>query len=259
MICDSFHSADLSQDFLLRNRISSVRPCYAVEMDDDLDTAGKRLRFARERAGFRTAKNAAKKAGIGEVSWRAYENDQHGYSRKAPAIAKLLGVSIEWLLDGGAPLEPDDPAMPEASADETLRATDIELIRRVDISYAMGDGSVIEDYPETDFLPFSLNFLRQFARGTTDRLFIATGHGESMEPTLRRDDLVMIDTSQDRVAFQDHLWALTYCGAGMIKRLRRISGDRMLILSDNPSVPPQEADEEDVHIVGKVVWIARMM
>lgn len=228
-------------------------------MEDDLDTPGKRLRFSRERAGFKTAKDAAKKAGIGEVSWRAYENDQHGYSKKATAIARLLNVSVEWLLDGGPITEPDQPAVTPPDMSSSLSAAEIELVRRVDITYAMGDGSVIEDYPETDFLPFSLNFLRQFARGTTDRLFIATGHGESMEPTLRRDDLIMIDAAQNRVAFQDHIWALTYCGAGMIKRLRRISGGKMLILSDNPSVPPQEAEEDEIHVVGKVVWIARMM
>ena len=228
-------------------------------MDDDLDTPGKRLRFARERAGFKTAKDAARKAEIGEVSWRAYENDQHGYSKKATAIARVLGVSVEWLLDGGPIIEPDIPAAPPPDMNTSLSAAQIELVRRVDITYAMGDGTVIEDYPETDFLPFSLNFLRQFARGPTDRLFIASGHGESMEPTLRRDDLVMIDASQNRVAFQDHIWALTYCGAGMIKRLRRVSGGRLLIHSDNPAVPPQEADEEDVYVVGKVVWIARMM
>lgn len=259
MICDSFHSADLSQDFLTGNRISSAGCCYIAEMEDALETPGKRLRFAREKAGFRTAKDAAQKAGIHEVSWRAYENDQHGFARKASLIAKVLGVSMEWLLEGGPVVEPDLPETTAPVAGAALLSADIEMVRRVDISYAMGDGSVIEDYPQTDFLPFSLSFLRQFARGSTDRLFIATGHGESMEPTLRRDDLVMIDSSQNRVAFQDHLWALTYCGAGMIKRLRRISGGRMLILSDNPSVPPQEAIEDDIHIVGKVVWIARMM
>lgn len=226
-------------------------------MDDStLDTPGKRLRFARERAGFSTARQAAKKAGIGEVSWRAYENDQHGYSRHAARIAKIVGAPIEWLLEGGM-LDPVDGDGGDVAP--VSQGQEIEFVRRVDISYAMGDGSVIEDYPETDFLPFNLNFLRQFARGNTDRLFIASGHGESMEPTLRRDDLVMIDASQNRLTLQDHLWALTFCGAGMIKRLRRLSPDRILILSDNPAVPPQEAHEDDIHLIGKVVWVARMM
>ncbi len=135
----------------------------------------------------------------------------------------------------------------------------IELVRKVDITYAMGDGSVAEDYPETDFLPFSLNFLRGLTRATTDKLFIATGIGDSMEPTLRRDDLVMIDGSQSRVALQDHVWAVSYAGTGMIKRVRRLSGGRVQLLSDNPSVPPLDADEEEIYIVGKVVWSARVM
>jgi hypothetical protein len=45
----------------------------------------------------------------------------------------------------------------------------------------------------------------------------------------------------------------------VIKRIRRVAGGKMLILSDNPAVPPQEVDEHDVHVVGKVVSIARIM
>lgn len=225
-------------------------------MDEELDTPGKRLRFARERAGFPTAQSAAKKARINPVSWRAYENDQHGFTKHVTKIARIVNADVEWLIEGGQLFEADTFA---ASAAVDQPGNEIEMVPRLDISYAMGDGTLLDEHHAAEFLPFSYTFLRQFARGSTDQLFIATGHGESMEPTLRRDDLVMIDTSQTRVAFQDHLWALTYCGAGMIKRLRRIAGGHMLILSDNPAVPPQEAMEDDIHVVGKVVWIARMM
>lgn len=195
---------------------------------------------------------------MGEVSFRAYENDQHGYSRHATQLAKTFNVPVEWLLDGqGDPAELT--ALSEDSITTRLHSLEIEMVRKVDITYAMGDGSIVQDYPEVDFLPFSLSFLKQFSRGTTDRLFIATGYGDSMEPTLRRDDLVMIDTAQSRIGLSDQIWALTYAGAGMIKRLRPIAGGRMLILSDNPSVPPQEVAQDEIHIVGKVVWSARVM
>lgn len=234
---------------------------YALSMDEnDLDSPGKRLRWARTRAGYSTAKDAARSARIGEVSFRAYENDQHGFSKHATALAKAFGVSVEWLLDGGPTPQEDPPRLGELGTPLDLSGRfGIELVRKVDITYAMGDGSVVEDYPETDFLPFSLGFLRQFTRGSTERLFIATGIGDSMEPTLRRDDLVMIDASQARVAIQDHVWALSYAGTGMIKRVRRLSGGRVQLLSDNPNVPPLDADEEEIHIVGKVVWSARVM
>lgn len=133
------------------------------------------------------------------------------------------------------------------------------MVRKVNIAYAMGDGTVIEDHPEVEYLPFSLSFLRQLTRANTDCLFLATGQGDSLEPTIRREDLVMIDTSQTVLTQQDHIWALTYAGAGMIKRVRRHPNGQVTLLSDNPSVPPLDADAQDIHIVGKVVWIARVM
>lgn len=58
------------------------------------------------------------------------------------------------------------------------------------------------------------------------------------------------------------LGALEYAEAGYIKRVRSVmrGGRRMLlILSANPDYPPEEADPNDVRIIGKVVWIARKM
>lgn len=231
-------------------------------MDDDseLMTAGQRLRWARKRAGYATAKDAARAAKVKEVSYRAYENDQHGYSRHALQFAKAFGVPVEWLIEGG-PLAMGyvPPIAGEIGTPPELADQGIELVRKVDIAYAMGDGSVIEDYPETEYLPFNLGFLRQFTRATTDQIFIATGHGDSMEPTLRRDDLVMIDTSQKRILMQDQVYALAYAGAGMIKRVRRLPGGRIQLLSDNQQVPVLDASEDEVFIVGKVVWVARVM
>lgn len=69
----------------------------------------------------------------------------------------------------------------------------------------------------------------------------------------------MIDTAKNRVAQQDQIWALAYVGTGMIKRVRRMTGGRVQLLSDNPAVPPLDVDEEDLYVVGKVVWSARVM
>lgn len=58
---------------------------------------------------------------------------------------------------------------------------------------------------------------------------------------------------------QDLIYASTYAGSGMIKRVRRLTGGRIQLLSDNPAVPPLDADEQDIYLVGKVVWSARVM
>lgn len=261
MISDSVHIADLAYARNASNRISIVDPGYDFGMyGDDLQTPGQRLKWARRRAGYATAKDAARAAKIGEVSFRAYENDQHGFTKHAIKLARTFGVTVEWLVDGGPEPTEDPPELGQLGTPDDLAGKyGIELVRQVDITYAMGDGSVIQDYPETSFIPFSLDFLRRFARGSTDMLFIASGIGDSMEPTLRRDDLVMIDASQNRLGLQDQIYALTYAGSGMIKRVRRLTGGRIQLLSDNPAVPPLDAEEEDIYLVGKVVWSARVM
>ena len=69
-------------------------------MSGEHDSAGQRLRWARER-GWKEAADFARVAGLNDKTYRAYENDQNGYSKRAGEFAKLLNVPVEWLLVGG--------------------------------------------------------------------------------------------------------------------------------------------------------------
>lgn len=157
---------------------------------------------------------------------------------------------------------PDQMGMHGDRPDPSIQPSELVYIREVDISYAMGDGLVVEDYPSVGLVPFNLDFVRKLSPSDTDHLFIATGQGESMEPTLLRSDMLMIDTTKRQIGMSEGIWALTYAGGGMVKRVRRVreaGRDMFLLLSDNPVVPPQSAEIEDVNIVGKVVWVGRRM
>lgn len=151
----------------------------------------------------------------------------------------------------------------ETRSDAIRRAeSDLVYIRQVDISFSMGDGAIVDDYPGESMVPFNAGFVRSLTRSSIDNLFIATGHGDSMEPTILRSDMLMVDSSIRTVSFNDQIWALSYAGCGMVKRLRRqrgADGDELVIMSDNPLIPPQVVPLEDVHIVGKLVWIGRVM
>lgn len=227
--------------------------------DEPLETAGQRLAYARETAGFKTANDFAAKAGINPTTYRAYENDQNGYTKYASKFAKLLKVSTDWLLVGGPIPDNEDKSRLVADADGLQDKFNIELIRNVDIGYAMGDGALIDDYPELGMTPFDRNFLRALGARLFDRLFLCRGEGDSMSPTILDSDLVLIDASVQRVTMQDRIWALTVAGAGMIKRVRMLPGDEVMVISDNPAVPPQVYQADDVHIVGRVLWIGRRM
>lgn len=143
----------------------------------------------------------------------------------------------------------------------TLPRDELAYVRQVDIRFAMGDGAAVEDYPETTLVPFNLEFLRALTRAPLEKLFLASGFGDSMDPTIKEHDLVLIDATETRVGLGDTIWAFEYAGAGYIKRLRPFmrDGRRMFeAISDNKDVAdPFDAAPEDVHIVGKVSLLIR--
>ena len=237
-----------------RNIICSVEPCNVSRMDEnDLSTPGRRLKFARMKAGF-DAKTFAKKVGMNPTTYRAYENDQNGYAKLALDFAERLGVEASWLLKGGSAPE---VMREEVEAEKTAREMGLMLVPQLELGYSMGGGSVFSEYRQTGFVPFNREWLRTFARGNLNEMFVARGEGDSMTPTLLDGDIVLIDTGQKRIEQQDRIWALGYGELGMIKRVRRLPNGSYRLMSDNPSVPAIEASDEEMYVVGRVVWIGR--
>lgn len=78
-----------------------------------------------------------------------------------------------------------------------------------------------------------------------------------MLPTLINDDMVLIDTSQNRITQSDRIWALAVGDAGMIKRVRVLGTDQYELHSDNPSIRPQPITREELTVVGRVIWVGR--
>lgn len=261
MINDIFHIDAISRDRVSINRIPVDRLCYESGVEsEDLETAEGRLRWARKKAGYQSAALFAERIGMGAVTYRSYENGQVKFAKHAVRFGKALGVGADWLIAGGAiPDGAERHLSTHAAAHVVASDLNIAMIRQVDITYAMGDGSVIADYPDTGAVPFDRNFLSMLGVRAPDAVFICRGEGDSMAPTLFGGDIVMIDTSRNRVTMQDQIWALAVAGAGMIKRLRPLPNNKVLVLSDNPLVPDQEYEVDDVYVVGRVIWIGRQM
>lgn len=174
--------------------------------------------------------------------------EQEGKAKRTPEWLRYVRMAFE-------------EGEPEREA-ETSRRDELVYIRQLDLRFALGDGAAIEHHASATLLPFNLSFIKSLTSSPTERLFIATGFGDSMEPILLKHDLVLIDTMSTRLDLGDTLWALEYAGSGYIKRVRAVMREgrrRLMILSANPDYPPEEADPADVRIIGKVVWIARRM
>ena len=170
-------------------------------------------------------------------------------------IASLTPSGVDAEIDASEAAT-STPAAFKANSVALIDEETVE-VRRIDLGYSMGNGANIDDYVEEGVVRFDLTWLRGITRAHTDMLFVARGDGDSMSPTLINDDTVLIDTSQRDLNLQDRIWAVSVYGAGMIKRLRKIGQQTVQVMSDNKDVPPQDVALEDLHIVGRVVWVGR--
>lgn len=180
--------------------------------------------------------------------------------------AAAFGVTPADIITPGAELASEDTAdrpldmkrAPDIMPSRSVTADDgtVELTA-LDLSYSMGPGTELASYIEETSLRFDPEFLRRISRAPYHRLRLARGVGDSMQPTLLPGDVVMIDTTQTKLSMQDRVWAVALNGAAAIKRLRMEAGNRIVVISDNPTVPAQEVDPEDVVIHGRVIWFGR--
>ena len=89
-------------------RLLHNKPRYIFGMSDPAE----RLRIARLRAGYATAKDAADALGFPVSTYLGHENGSRGYpAKKAFTYARKFKVREQWLLYGvgPAPGESDDP------------------------------------------------------------------------------------------------------------------------------------------------------
>lgn len=176
-------------------------------------------------------------------------------SKHLHRIAAELETSPAWLAG-----ETDDDApvtVAPSALDALAEKMDLAIVPELELGYSMGGGAVFDQYEQRGIVPFQRAWLRSMMRGAIADLFVARGEGDSMQPTILDGDIVLIDTAQRDIRQQDRIWAISYGDLGMIKRVRRTPQGNYLLLSDNPSVPPVDCADEEMHVVGRVIWIGR--
>ncbi len=83
--------------------------------------------------------------------------------------------------------------------------------------------------------------------------------GDSMEPTLRPGDHVIVDTA-NRAPSPPGIFVLWDGIGSVVKRVEHIHGSdpaTYRIISDNPKHNPYERSAGEANIVGRVVWVGR--
>lgn len=172
------------------------------------------------------------------------------------ALAGLLGCSAADLW----PAEPVRPEVPAASRPPSRAGAPLAAVPEIEVAAAAGDGTITgEDPPEIARWSLPEAMLRHEGGAVPDNLRILRARGDSMEPLVGEGDRLIIDVSRRRPATGE--LAVLWDGLGLVvKRVEAVSGSdpaELRLLSANPAYAPYEVPAQDVHMVGKVVWVLR--
>lgn len=138
------------------------------------------------------------------------------------------------------------------------RSPDLVELEQIDLRYGLG-GTYLDQPVVAEKRQFSRAWLRHFTAAAPEHLFWTQGDGDSMEPTIRSGEVILIDRSQDTPRMGDGVWAIAWGDIGMIKRLRPLPDGTVEIHSDNPAVRPALASDGELHIIGRVVAVVRKL
>ncbi len=172
--------------------------------------------------------------------------------------ATALGVPVADIITPGAADEGyiHTDALPTRSASADDGTVDIISL---DLSVSMGPGTLIEDMVEEDPVKWDIGLLRALTRSPFQQLRQIKGVGDSMEPTLRTGDRVLIDTSDRTLSRMHGIYWIDHFGAHGLKRLRAAGHGRIVISSDNKVAggPDFEVDADELRIHGRAIWFGR--
>lgn len=232
---------------------------------------GERLKAARGALSL-TQKELCNVAGMKLPSLRDYELGNSVPGGEAVACLSRVGINANWLLTGEGQMLLPPPAIREGEsrffgdARLTLKKqpeaeAGYASIPLFDIRAAAGGGAVVGSEHVMDVLHFKEEWIRAELRVSPADLYLIFVDGESMEPTLRPGDIILVDR-RDHAQRRDGIYVLRLDGTLLVKRLQKLPGGNIKVSSDNKSYDPfilklEEMEGQDMAIIGRVVWVGR--
>lgn len=170
-------------------------------------------------------------------------------------IERVMALPPDRLMDIAYPTLRVAPAPPAQMS--PIDDGDAVPVTSLDLSVSMGPGTIVEDFVESEPVYMDLRLLQIITRTPSDRLRLIKGIGDSMEPTLRTGDRILVDINDRQLARINGIYWIDHFGLHGIKRLRGSAAGKVMVMSDNQNVPDFEADAADVRIHGRVIWFGR--
>lgn len=190
--------------------------------------------------------------------------------------ADFLKVLPMWLATGKGPMRKGSDGGAQSGSKESnvvpidsrrkSKDSNFITIPQLDVAGSMGPGRVPPDHIEViRDITVHLDWLKTqgLSYSKLENLAIIDGDGDSMEGTFRDGDALLVDRGISEIR-TDAIYVFTLDGELFIKRLQRLTGGSLRMISDN-AVYPAIIIEGDmlarIHIQARVllVWNARKL
>lgn len=208
-----------------------------------------RFKQARINAGV-SISSIAKEMGISVQSVYGWAEGSIPKAERIERLAELLGVSLQWLAFGEGEIK--------ALGSETGGI----IVPLLNIAHSAGfngggngswvDAPIVARLLELDPVWVTENLTCLSAARNLAMVHVS---GDSMEPTLRNSDIVLVDRGVNRIN-REGIFAVTCDNGFYIKRFQRILGSRLMMISDNQFYKPQEFDPQDKSLKFEVCGLA---
>lgn len=211
-----------------------------------MNTLGERINWAMNQRQLER-KDLAKKLRVSTMAIGDLINNKTKKPRNILELAEILGVDAKWLQSGEGEL----PEISTALVTSELAATSHDgrhkhRIDYLDVRAAAGlTGFENSDYPEviSSLYLTDEGMLQIIGKKNANGICIVNVPTDSMEPTIRKGDIVFIDTKIN--AYNgDGIYAFTIDGALFIKRIQKMIGGGYRMISDNEIYPPEVISDE---------------
>lgn len=244
---------------MVRNETSDNKTKRGRQANSDVSEYGQRILFALDQLGEgHDVAWLSKTSGVPQST--IYDIIRRGFGKPAHAIAiaRALVVTLDWLLTGAGHGPSGEVSLARPNP-LLLDQLGLRMIPQLEVGYSMGGGAfgAGDEFVESRMVPFRRDWLDRLVRGAQADVFLTNGQGDSMTPTIHDDDDVLVNRADNVIRQQDRIWAVGYGELGMIKRVRRLPSGLFQLNSDNPAISPVEATEDELFIVGRVIWIGR--
>ena len=129
------------------------------------------------------------------------------------------------------------------------------------VEASAGGGSLVEEECIVDRIAFKEDWIRNDLGVNPKDLALITTIGDSMEPTLRAGDMVLLDRSVEKIK-DEAIYAMSVDGMLLIKRVRWRADGGLTLLSDNQDyeavviAPDMKAA---LRVVGRLMWAGRRL